>query len=319
MPKIKIQKSDGSTSTYKLIPHKVLKVRKERNVKGAILKIREKDGQTTVSLKSSIDNLGKILNNKGIVDVKDLKNVKPSFSCIVHKTKKSKDLKSKWPAIYDQGNIGSCTANAFCGIFKFLKSQCDSCDENFDPSRLYVYYKERELEANGGPVYDSGAWIIDGYKWVGNNGVCSESSWPYDTTKVNDSPPGNCDDEAKNNTVKGFYQLLLDNNVHNSVSWFLNQDMPIAFAFAVYNSFTTIGEDGICPLPNPRTYDDPNDPIDSFMGGHEVVIMGYDDDKRLYTVANSWGENWGDDGFFYLPYEFLENEKISFDLCVILL
>jgi C1A family cysteine protease len=109
----------------------------------------------------------------------------------------------------------------------------------------------------------------------------------------------------------------MDENIHNSIAWCVHQNLPVAMAFGVYSSFNTIDSSGVCPVPAPQTYNDYNDPVDPFYGGHEVAIVGYDDEKKLYTVANSWGANWGDKGFFYMPYEYVENFNIVFDFCVV--
>jgi Cysteine protease len=247
----------------------------------------------------------------------NFQGVKPSLSINRSrkpKTAESASLKDTWPKIYNQLSIGSCTANAFCACFKYL---CP--DKTFEPSRLYVYYKERLLENPNGPIYDSGAWVVDGYSWVSKNGLCAEGYWPYDVSKVNDAPPQSCDQAAKGHTVGGFFQIKIDLELHNTIAWCLLQDKPVMIAFGVYKSFSNIGTDGLCPVPNPQRYNDGNDPVDPFYGGHEVVILGYDDKKRLYTVANSWGSDWGDHGFFYMPYELVENPELVYDFSVILM
>jgi Cysteine protease len=246
----------------------------------------------------------------------NLQGTQPALSINpVHKPKTSSSisLQSNWPKIYNQLSIGSCTANAFCSCFKYL---CP--DKAFEPSRLYVYYKERLLENPDGPITDSGAWVVDGYNWVAKNGICAEGYWPYNISKVNDPPPEICDQAAKGHTVSGFFQIKLDDALHNTIAWCLQTSRPVMMAFGVYKSFSNIDTSGLCPIPSPQKYNDGNDPVDPFYGGHEVVIIGYDDSKKLYTVANSWGSDWGDNGFFYMPYEFVENFQLVYDFSVIL-
>lgn len=244
------------------------------------------------------------------LEKRKLRNLNGYRPALLHKNKtvqKLWSLKSEWPEIYDQGQIGSCTANAFCGAFKFL------IKDSFEPSRLYVYYKERYLEHPDGPITDSGAWVIDAYNWVSQHGVCPERLWPYDISKVNVPPPKDCDDNPESKKVKGYYPLSLGENLKNTIGWCLVQNRPVLMAFGVYKSFTEIGLNGVCPVPKPQKYEDYNDPIDPFYGGHEVVIVGFDDDKKLYTVANSWGSDWGDKGFFYMPYDFVDNARLVYD------
>ena len=80
------------------------------------------------------------------------------------------DLRSKFPPVYDQGNLGSCTANALCGAFAYAAP-------GYVASRLFLYYNERLLEHN--IPYNAGAYIHDGIKALETYGVCTETLWPY--------------------------------------------------------------------------------------------------------------------------------------------
>ena len=107
----------------------------------------------------------------------------------------SVDLRAQCPAqVYDQGRIGSCTANAIAGAFEFdlLKQQL----ADFMPSRLFIYYNERSIEGSVGT--DSGAMIRDGMKSVATLGVCSEDDWKYD-----DTPPAHDGDPWPANARAG--------------------------------------------------------------------------------------------------------------------
>src|SRR5271154_2353552 len=65
------------------------------------------------------------------------------------------DLRSKCPEVYDQGQIGSCTANAGCFAFQFDEKQQNA---NYGtPSRLFLYYTERSMD--GDVQYDAGSTL----------------------------------------------------------------------------------------------------------------------------------------------------------------
>ena len=102
----------------------------------------------------------------------------------------SADLRSQCPPVYDQEQIGSCTANAIGGAFEFETTKQGLTD--FMPSRLFIYYNERAMEGNTG--IDSGAQIRDGVKSVATLGVCPETEWPYDGRQADPAsgafPPG---------------------------------------------------------------------------------------------------------------------------------
>ena len=93
----------------------------------------------------------------------------------------SADLRSTCPPVYNQEQIGSCTANAIGAAFEFETTKQGLPD--FMPSRLFIYYNERAME--GSIATDSGAQIRDGVKSVAKLGVCPETEWPYDGTQAN--------------------------------------------------------------------------------------------------------------------------------------
>lgn len=204
-------------------------------------------------------------------------------------------LKEYWPVIYDQGQIGSCTANAFCAMYIFLRRP------QFNPSRLYSYYKARLLLNPNGPITDSGSYIITNYIASTEYGISKEECWPYKTENVNIAP-SECGIKIKTNTE--CYKLPLD-NMHTNIVEAISKNKPVGLEIFVYNSMFDTDKTGKVPTPNPVNYFDTNDPRDAFIGGHAVVIVGYDDNKKIYTIANSWGEGWADKGFCYIKYDYI--------------
>lgn len=213
--------------------------------------------------------------------------------------------------VYDQGQEGSCTANAFCAAYRMLEP-----DKEFNPSRQYVYYKERWLEdqKNKAAVTDSGADVKDAVSWVCQNGICSDNLWPYNPQEVNVDPPENCDLEAEKHKLGGSQSINLGDL--NSIKGCLNDGSPVLIAIGVYSSFESeyTATTGVVPLPNPINYNDPNDPNDSFVGGHEMLIVGYDDNINSFTVLNSWGPSWGHNGYCFIPYAYITNPNLCFEL-----
>lgn len=210
-------------------------------------------------------------------------------------------LREAMPPVYDQGNLGSCTANAVNAVFQFdqLKQQV----ETFIPSRLFVYYNERVIE--GTVPYDAGAEMRDSIKAVVQYGVVPEAEWPYDVSRFAEAPPRACYEHAL------FHQGLVYSAVQQTLCQMqsvLATGLPFIFGFTVYDSFEDIGPDGICPMPGPS---------EGVLGGHAVVAVGYDNASRRFTVRNSWGEGWGDAGYFYMPYEYLQDADLSADYWVL--
>ncbi|KAH8895962.1 papain cysteine protease family protein [Thozetella sp. PMI_491] len=225
----------------------------------------------------------------------------------------SVDLRSDCPPIYDQGRIGSCTANAIAGAFEFELRKQKLTD--FMPSRLFIYYNEREME--GTVDTDSGAEIRDGIKSINQQGVCTETEWPYDDTPpVSESanwpkdaragvkPPESAYADAKKNIALSYYRVTQD---LTHMKTCLAEGYPFVAGFTVYSSFESpvVAITGIVPMPKGM--------CDRPIGGHAVLVVGYDDDKGSWLVRNSWGTSWGLEGYFWIPYAYFTNADLSDD------
>jgi len=221
------------------------------------------------------------------------------------------DLRPKCPPVYDQGQIGSCTANAIAGAIEF--DQIKQGLSEFTPSRLFIYYNERVMEGTS-PAVDSGAQIRDGIKSVATQGACKETTWPYsDKHGASDTcpscpyakkPSAKAYTEAKQHTIK-LYQRL-DNSVLNTLKGCLASGYPFVFGFTVYESFESqqVAQTGIVPMPGNN---------EQVVGGHAVLAVGYDDSKQMFIVRNSWGPDWGIKGYFMIPYGYLTNTNLADD------
>lgn len=225
------------------------------------------------------------------------------------------DLRPACPPVYDQGQIGSCTANACAGAFEFDLRKQGLTD--FVPSRLFIYWCERAIE--GSTAYDSGAQIRDGVKVLATLGVPDETLWPYDgvpaepdgtfppNARAGQKPPAAVFAAATHNEAVVYERVPQDLNHLKSV---LASGFPIAFGFTVFSSFETaeVAATGVAPMPSED---------DQVMGGHAVVLVGYDDATQRFAVRNSWSSAWGDRGYFYLPYAYVTNDELASDFWVL--
>jgi hypothetical protein len=205
----------------------------------------------------------------------------------------------KMPPVYEQGDLGSCTAQALCAAYQFMDTN------SFKGSRLFLYYNERRLENNISD--DTGATLGGGVKCLAKYGICPEESWPYDITQFAVEPPVSCYQSALNEVVLKARPIPNDRNTMRNV---LNSGLPFVVGIQVYQSFETnaVAATGIAQLPKPK---------DRPLGGHAVLVVGYNHPKQQWIVRNSWGDGWGDKGYFYLPYNYLLNPKLSSDMWVL--
>ncbi|HMI99566.1 MAG TPA: C1 family peptidase [Gaiellaceae bacterium] len=213
------------------------------------------------------------------------------------------DLRPKMPKIYDQGELGSCTANAIGAAFEF--EQIKEGQKDFMPSRLFIYYNERAME--GTVDTDSGAMIRDGIKSVAKVGVCQETTWPYDIPKFTEKPPKTAYTEAKKHQALIYRRVLA--NLHQ-MQGCLASGLPFVFGFSVYESFMSadVAKTGEVPLP-PRG--------EQLIGGHAVLAIGYDDKIQRFIVRNSWGTGWGLKGYYTMPYGYLTDPGLARDFWAI--
>jgi C1A family cysteine protease len=211
----------------------------------------------------------------------------------------SVDLRSECPPVYDQGQLGSCTANAIGAAIEFDQIKQGAAD--FVPSRLFIYYNERAIE--GTIAQDAGAQIRDGMKSVATLGAPNETDWPYDISQFAQKPPMVAYDDAKQDIVTSYSAVPRDTTQMRGC---LADGFPFVLGFTVYESFESqaVADSGILNMPASG---------EKVLGGHAVLAVGYDDGKRAFIIRNSWGSNWGIKGYFWMPYEYLQSDHLSSD------
>lgn len=214
------------------------------------------------------------------------------------------DLRKHCPPVYDQGQLGSCTANAIGAAIQFERRK-QKLKPDFVPSRLFIYYNERAMENS--IASDAGAQIRDGIKSVAKLGDCPEKEWPYVITKFTDKPTATCyKDALKYQAVQ--YQRVPQ--ILNQMKGCLASGYPFVFGFSVYASFESaqVAQTGIANMPASS---------EKLLGGHAVLAVGYDDATQRFIVRNSWSKGWGMQGYFTLPYAYLADANLSADLWTI--
>lgn len=218
--------------------------------------------------------------------------------------------------VYDQGEIGSCTANAIAAAVQFdlVRQQLPS----FTPSRLFIYYRERAMEKS--IPFDAGAEIRDGIKSINVDGVPPETMWPYDDTPADEKTERfpKTSRAIKAPTAK----VVAAAKLHRSLSYqrltaalpqlkgCLADGFPFVFGISIMGSFYDKNDEPLTTIPMPKSTEEP-------LGGHAILAVGYDDDKRLFIIRNSWGEDSQDGGYFYLPYDYVTNGNLSDDFWTI--
>lgn len=204
------------------------------------------------------------------------------------------------PPIYDQGNLGSCTANGIAAALKFHRP-----DFPGQPSRLFIYYNERVRE--GSVEEDAGAYIRDGMSSLRKQGACSETTWAYsdNETLFRTRPSELAFSEGRQHREIGYQRV--DQRLY-SLRYAIAKQRPVVFGFTVYESFESqaVESSGIVPMPSQNEY---------VLGGHCVCAWGYD--ETHFLCRNSWGPEWGMQGYFLMPVDYLVNTDLAADFWVI--
>lgn len=211
------------------------------------------------------------------------------------------DLHQEMSRVEDQGELGSCTANAWVGAIEYLDKVKDGHYRNW--SRLYLYYNERAL--NGDENQDAGANIRDGAKALAKLGICAETHWKYDISKFAQKPPTNCYQEGLEHRAVRYSRV---DQTEEAILNALARKYPIVVGFTAYESFESVGQNGMVPMPGAT---------ERVLGGHAVLVVGYDRTKQTFIVRNSWGASWGNHGYCYFPFAYLLDGDLAEDFWII--
>lgn len=204
------------------------------------------------------------------------------------------DLSPHCSRIEHQGNVSSCTANAVVGALEYL--QIVAGNPVTDLSRLFVYYNARRLADQ--EAHDVGATMEHVMAALLGYGACTERLWPYNETSWRIKPP----EECYNNTVKIPDMQYARVSPSQERKYVLASGLPIIFGMGVpeYAMMVEAKKSGHLKAPTDGNWEPSS-------GGHAMLIVGYDDDKGVWLVRNSWGEEYGLGGYFWIDYAALDH------------
>ncbi|MDC3961439.1 C1 family peptidase [Polyangium jinanense] len=211
------------------------------------------------------------------------------------------DLRPFMSPIEDQKATNSCAANATAGAYEYLVKR-HLGEDAYDVSRLFIYYNGRAVD-DPENIQDEGSVLQSVIASLKEHGACSEETWAFDPEAVNEQPSDEAYQEAAQFRIED--TELVPTNLE---AWkmALAEGHPIIFGVKLFSSFDKHKKAGLVPVPTSRETGRESH------GGHAMLCVGYSDPDQVFIVRNSWGPEWGDKGYCYIPYRYLMNEEYNF-------
>jgi C1A family cysteine protease len=208
----------------------------------------------------------------------------------------SVDLSINCSSIKNQGNEGSCTSFATIAAMEYLENKFNTSNTKIFSER-FTYYVTR-VNILGWNTDDNGAYIRSALQSVVKIGTCLNNTFPYNGDFIT-PPPALAYEEAKKYEALTYARFDEGTNEIERTELIkmlkanLDAGFPIISGFMCYSNLNDVTSDGKIPLPNNQQ-----------IGGHAILVVGYNEDTQCFKIRNSWGDTWGDHGYAYLPYAY---------------
>jgi len=212
------------------------------------------------------------------------------------------DISPSFPHSLDQQRLGACLFNAGSNALKYLLEK--EKVSVFQPSRLYLYWNTRVNVEHGPANEDTGACVRDLCKGLSKYHACNEEIWPYDISKFSEAPPLLAYKDANIHKKIQYHSIPLN---LNAIKHAVFQRAPILIGIQIYESFESleVAKTGLVPIPDIKK--------ENQLGGHALLLIGWNDHMKCFIIQNSWGVNWGSNGCCFIPYDYILNPELAGD------
>lgn len=211
---------------------------------------------------------------------------------------KKKDLRNIFSSIRSQGQMGACSSFAISSIFESIINEANSDKKKVKLSPRFLYYNVCAKNDDGTPI-DDGSSLYDNIQSLGRFGICKEELCKY-TDDFQEAPTEEALEDAKTRLVTEAKNV---NVTHHDITSALSEGYPVAISLRIYDSFGK-GRKGFVFRPTERELNSTD------FGYHAMVICGYSEEDKVYIVRNSWGNAFGDKGYCYIPFSYIEDPNL---------
>ena len=242
-------------------------------------------------------------------DIKDIRD--KIFDSAEDDLPKKVDLRKYAGEIENQRGTSSCVANATVSALELITEEKN---KKINLSRLFLYWNLRNYQKLLAGK-DEGGFIRDAFKAAKEFGICTEDMWKFDIYKVNQEPPKQAYRKALENRVVRYERIKTkQNDTIQKIKTALYQGYPVVFGMKISIDFLKKGRK--------KTFDEQikytgtgEDKEHKSIGGHAMNIVGYNDEKGYFIVENSWGKEWGADGYCAIKYNVVEKDANDIWVC----
>lgn len=232
-----------------------------------------------------------------------IKKSAPDSSNFIYRSDSSRLFKPivdmrEWDTVVEnQQSLGSCTGVALTSAYE-LMVKMKTPEQYVELSDLFIYYNARMEE--GTLDKDDGVFLQSALGALKKYGACQESLWKYDLEKWDDKPSDEAYEDGKKRTISKYEKLI---SIYYILE-VLNNSKPVVFGMEVYDSFMYLDERiNTVSLPSRK---------EKSRGGHAMCLVGYDLEKKLFLAKNSFGDDWGMNGYCWIPFDYIRQEGYDF-------
>ncbi|MEM7163054.1 MAG: C1 family peptidase [Bacteroidota bacterium] len=218
-------------------------------------------------------------------------------------TLSTKSLKKYCPEIRNQGNVNSCVgwAVGYAAYTIEVAKHYEWTDLSLITanafSAMFIYNQIKVGKSQCG----IGSQIINALELLKDNGDVYSRDFDYPKSDCERQPTPELIEKALKFKIKDFYALFMSDDDYskkvNATKNSIQRGSPVIIGMNVEKAFLKLKTDVWKPSYKPHEK----------IGGHAMVVIGFDDKKGAFEIMNSWGDQWGEKGFFWISYNDFSN------------